>query len=74
MKRVIAYIVTVILLLLVFEAKADGTTNPYLNRYTIFSEPYLAIIETGDTVIMVDIRTVVCMPCLHLTRKSRSML
>ena len=69
MKRVIAYIVTVILLLLVFEARADGTTNPYLDRYSIFSEPYLAIIETGDTVIMVDIRTVVCMPEYKFKKK-----
>ncbi|MEG2164324.1 MAG: DUF4294 domain-containing protein, partial [Bacteroidales bacterium] len=43
-------------------AYADGDTNPYLRKYSIFSQPYLSIIETGDTVITVDIIPVYCMP------------
>lgn len=63
MKRVVLYI-SLIIALLPFcnDAKADGSTNPYLDRYSIFSEPYLAIIETGDTVIMIDMRTIYCLP------------
>jgi hypothetical protein len=63
MKSVVSYIIGIIgFLLLSLNANADGSTNPYLNRFPIFSEPYLAIIETGDTVIMIDIRPVYCMP------------
>ena len=63
MKRVVTYITFVFgFLLLSFNANADGRTNPYLSRSSIFSEPYLAVIETGDTVIMIDIRTVYCLP------------
>ena len=63
MKRVVTYITFVFgFLLLSFNANADGRHNPYLSRSSIFSEPYLAVIETGDTVIMIDIRTVYCLP------------
>ena len=63
MKRVVTYITFVFgFLLLSFNANADGRTNPYLSKSSIFSEPYLAVIETGDTVIMIDIRTVYCLP------------
>lgn len=63
MKRVVLYITAVVaFLLLSFNANADGSTNPYLNRFPIFSEPYLAVIETGDTVIMIDIRPIYCLP------------
>ena len=63
MKRVVTYITFVFgFLLLSLNANADGRTNPYLSRSSIFSEPYLAVIETGDTVIMIDIRTVYCLP------------
>lgn len=63
MKRVGLYIVCIVFMFLLSpNIKADGSTNPYLDRYSIFSEPYLAVIETGDTVIMVNIRPVVCLP------------
>lgn len=41
---------------------ADGDANPYLDRTSIFSQPYLSIIETGDTVITINMRTLYCMP------------
>ena len=63
MKRVVTYITGIIaFLLLSLNANADGSTNPYLNKYSIFSDPYLAVIETGDTVIMIDIRPIYCLP------------
>ena len=63
MKRVVTYITFVFgFLLLSFNANADGRHNPYLYRSPIFSDPYLAVIETGDTVIMIDIRPVFCFP------------
>ena len=63
MKRVVTYITFVFgFLLLSFNANADGRHNPYLYRSPIFSDPYLAILETGDTVIMIDIRPVFCFP------------
>lgn len=63
MRKCIAYIIGIIVFfLLSTNVKADGSTNPYLDRYPIFSDPYLAVIETGDTVIMINIRPVFCMP------------
>lgn len=63
MRKCIAYIIGIIgFLLLSTDMYADGSTNPYLDRYPIFSDPYLAVIETGDTVIMINIRPVFCMP------------
>lgn len=63
MKRVVTYITFVFgFLLLSFNANADGRHNPYLYRSPIFSDPYLAVIETGDTVIMIDIRPIYCFP------------
>lgn len=63
MRKCIAYIIGIIgFFLLSTNVKADGSTNPYLDRYPIFSDPYLAVIETGDTVIMINIRPVFCMP------------
>lgn len=41
---------------------ADGNANPYLDRHSIFSRPYLSVIETGDTVITINIQQIVCMP------------
>ena len=63
MRKYVAYIIGIIVFfLLSTNVKADGSTNPYLDRYPIFSDPYLAVIETGDTVIMINIRPVFCMP------------
>ena len=63
MKRIVTYITFFIgFLLLSFNANADGSLNPYLYRSPIFSDPYLAVIETGDTVIMIDIRPIYCFP------------
>ena len=71
MKRVVSYITGIILfLLLSLNANADGRTNPYLSRAPIFSEPYLAVIETGDTVIMIDIRPIYCLPDYKFKNKN----
>lgn len=68
MKKLFAYI---LLLLSSFPAlfAADGDTNPYLRKYSIFSQPYLSVIETGDTVIMVDMLPVYCMPPYRFKNK-----
>lgn len=63
MRKCVAYITGIIVFLLLSnDIRADGSTNPYLEKYSIFSKPYWAVLETGDTVCMVNIRTIYCLP------------
>lgn len=61
-KCVISIISIIFLLLLSVDIKADGSNNPYLNKSYICSNPYRVVLASGDTVPMINIRTIYCVP------------
>lgn len=64
MKRLITIVTVIIFTTLTISNiyGRGGDLNPYLQTQSIFSQPYRAIIESGDTVIMVSMRNIVIYP------------
>lgn len=63
MRKCVIFIITIVFaILLPSNIKADGSNNPYLRKYSVFGRPYKAVLPSGDTVTMINMRPVYCLP------------